>query len=722
MIGKTFAHYEITEQIGAGGMGEVYRARDTKLDRDVAVKVLPEIVAQDAERLTRFRREAKLLASFNHAHIATLHGLEESNGRQFLVMELVEGEDLSQRIKRGPIPVKETLKIAGEVAGALQEAHERGIIHRDLKPANIKVTSDGNVKVLDFGLAKALETDADDPGISQSPTLAASMGTMGGVILGTAAYMSPEQARGKTLDRRTDIWALGCVIYEMLTGQSAFPGETVSDTIAKILEREPDWNALPPDTPPSIQVLIRRCLQKEQKKRLQDVGDLRIQIEEARSGAADSWTGPVAVAPPPTGRGAHLAWMTATAVAAVAAIGFAVAFFATRTKETATVRSVITPAANTTVLSAGDNAGPAVISPDGRMLAYVAGGELGQRRVWIRHLDDLLPRAVTGTENATFPFWSPDSRSIAFFADSKLKRVDLAGGLPISLCDATNGRGGSWGADGTIVFSPDFRTPLQRVPASGGTPTDVTKIDTDKHTTHRWPYFMPDGKHFVYIAANHDISLSENNAIYFATLGNDDAKLIQRSSTRAVYASGYLLFLRDATLMAAPFAPGTGELGADPVPLPDKVAFDPTTWIAAISASDNGTLAYHAGGIASSKNRLAWFDRSGKELDVLDETEFYYSISISPGEDRVAVAGGINSMDIWTIDFTRRLRTRLTFDPTPDARPIWSPNQRYVAATRLRVNTVAEPSYIYRVNSTGGNEQKLLQVENDNVWVTDWSS
>jgi len=729
---QNLAHYQTLGKIGAGGMGEVFRARDTRLGREVALKLLPEVFANDPERLGRFRREAKLLASLNHAHIATLHGFEEAGGRHFLVMELVEGEDLAQRLSRGALPTKEALKIIRDVADALQAAHAQGIVHRDLKPANIKVTPEGKVKVLDFGLAKAYESDPSKPDLTQSPTIATALGTAGGVILGTAAYMSPEQARGKAVDKLTDVWALGCVLYELVTGNIAFPGETVSDTIAKILEREPDWSAIPAETPPGIQRLLHRCLEKDKSMRLQDVGEVRIEADAALSGTSQSWTGPIPIAETRGARrpGGALGWFVAV-VASAAAVLLAVLYFGADRESPQVIRSTIPQPEGSRFVSVGDYAGPVVVSSDGRRVAFVANDANLNRMLWVRELDALEARALPGTEGATFPFWSPNSRSLGFFTESRLMRVEISGGLPITLCDAPNGRGGTWGPKGVIVFSPDFQTGISRVPDTGGTPAVITTLDSTLHSSHRWPEFMPDGDHFIYIAVHHDVSKSAGYGLYFTDIdeGGGEGKRVMSAGTSAVFASGHLLYVRENTLMAVPFDPVKGEMRGTPVTLIDKVQNDPTTWRSAISASADGVLAYHQGssgvGVGT---RLVIVDRKGKELSAIEDAGVYYHFKVSHDGNTVACTGGGESrttpgagLDIFLFDIARGVRTRLSFSGGADVTPVWSPDGKRVAYATIFPGANVDPNLITIAQADGGGEELVLQSPSDDVWLSDWS-
>jgi eukaryotic-like serine/threonine-protein kinase len=465
-------------------MGDVYQATDTKLGRSVAIKFLPETFSHDTERVARFQREACVLASLNHSNIAAIHGLEEIDSRHFLVMELVSGETLADRVKRGAVPIEEALPIAKQIAEALEEAHDKGIIHRDLKPANIKLTPDSKVKVLDFGLAKAYERDEASPSVSNSPTISMAA-TNAGLILGTAAYMSPEQARGRALDKRTDIWALGCVLYEMLTGTPAFGGDDVAEILASVVKSEPDWNALAADTPAPIRKLLRRCLEKDRKRRLHDAADARIEIEEAQSGLTED----IHPTPATAKRRERLAWTTAIVGVLTGAVSLALLLSNRAMPERQVVQ-----------FSFGENAVLAnfdlAVSPNGKFVAYSALNN-SKQMIWVRPLDSLEAKPIPGTEDGIQPFWSPDSRSIGFFAQGKLKRVDLGSSRAQALADASLTFGGSWNYDGVILFKQATGSGLQRISASGGAFSTVRPLQT-KEVRIEWPSFLPDGRHFLF--------------------------------------------------------------------------------------------------------------------------------------------------------------------------------------------------------------------------------
>jgi Tol biopolymer transport system component len=698
--GTRLGVYEIIAPIGEGGMGQVFRARDTKLDRDVAIKVLPEAFAHDADRLARFTREAKTLASLNHPNIAGIYGLEESGGVSALVMELVEGDDLSQRIAKGAIPIDEALPIAKQIVEALEAAHEQGIIHRDLKPANIKLRADGTVKVLDFGLAKAMEPIGSASNVSQSPTVISPAMTHAGIILGTAAYMSPEQARGKPLDKRTDVWAFGCVLFETLTGRRTFAGDSVSDVLASVLAREPDFAAVPAATPPSVRRLLRRCLQKDATERLRDIGDARLEIADAMS-AVDR-DGAV-VPPPPTDRRNRERFVWAAVLAALT-LGLAASLLpgAHSSSGPAEMRlEIVTP----------PTASPesVAISPDGRTLAYVATLE-GQSRLWLRSLESGLSRAVLGTDGAEFPFWSPDSQSIAFFADAKLRRVAVDGGSVQTLGNAP-GEGGAWNQDNVILYA-SLGTPINRIRATGGQPVPLPGLA--QQGSDFAPHFLPDGRRFLYFVRGNP----EVRGVYVGQLDATlEARRLLDSDTGAVFASsGHLLFVQQGRLVAQTFNPDRLELVGKPFPVAEGVSGD-RAYPATVSRT--GSIAYR-GGSAGTHRQFVWFDRSGREISKVGDavTTTLSQPSLSGDGHRVAFYRGVSgNPDVWLLDLRRGGFSRFTSDPADDVSPVWSPDGSRIIFSSNRRGT----HELYQKPVDGDRSEEVLLSTGQFVNATDWS-
>ena len=668
--------YPIERELGRGGMGIVYLGRDTKLGRAVAIKVLPDVFAGDPERLARFEREAKLLASLHHPNIAGIYGIEETDGRRFLALEYVEGPTLTEALARGPLPLDECLDVGRQIAAALEAAHEAGVIHRDLKPGNVKLTPAGEVKVLDFGLAKGAGTADSSPDLSQSPTIAyATTGV--GVILGTAAYMSPEQARGKTVDRRTDIWSFGCVLNEMLTGRRLFSGETVSDTIARILEREPDWSAIPAAVPEKVRDLLRRCLEKDARKRLRDIGDARLELEEQVS--ARTSKSRIVAAEVEAMKSAARARPPVTAYA-VAAVALAVAALA--------VLRPFLPAGPKPVVrlsvsepegaSLNGDAVDCALSPEGRAVVFVASDSAGTVQLWLRPLETLSGQPIPGTDNASRPFWSPDSRWIGFFADGKLKKARPNGSVEV-VCDAPNGRGGTWSPKGTIVFTPSGEGPIFAVSASGGEPRRVTTLDSTRHDiTHRFPYFLPDGKHFLYVVLPGG---TRGFQVMAGSTDGGEARPITTADSAPIYAKpGYLVYLRDRNLVAQRFDAASLQVKGDPVALPDTPASSQNTGYRAATGSASGALAYMNGTITNS--RLVWYDRAGRTVGTVPVPAAQYQLpALSPDERTVSVDRytSPNESDIWLVDLARGVSTRFTYGPRLNTSSLWSPDGSRIA-------------------------------------------
>jgi eukaryotic-like serine/threonine-protein kinase len=714
--GVRLGAYEIVTLLGAGGMGEVYRARDTRLGRDVALKILPVAFAADAERLARFQREAHTLAALNHPNIAHLHGFEESNEGGALVMELVEGEDLSQRIARGAIPIDEALPIARQMAEALEAAHEQGVVHRDLKPANIKVRPDGTVKVLDFGLARALEPPTALPNMSQSPTITTPAMTQTGMILGTAAYMSPEQARGSTVDRRADVWAFGVVLWEMLTGTRLFEGATVSDTLASVLKTEPDWKALPQTTPSSIRRLLRRCLEKDRKRRLDSAAAARLEIDEALIAPS-----PTEAQPKSVPRSARIAWIVAAA-ASLAALALPAARYLAEVPAARDALSfLIYPPENTQFAGPeGGGVGDAAqlaVSPDGKQIVFVAQSESGYQ-LWLRPMGAVTAHAIPSTQDGTYPFWSPDSRSVGFFARGKLKRVQISGGPPVELCDAIAGRGGSWNADNVIVFAPDAaRQGISRVSADGGTPAPVSILDTEYgESSHRWPHFLPDGRHFLYTAVVGTCCPAEKPArVKIGAIDGSEPAVLFDVESSVAFASGHLLFNRLGTVVAQPFDPIARRLSGDGIRLAENVSSEGSRY-ASFSASKTGVLVYAP--LDRPPTQLTWLDREGKTLGTVGELSRYRSPALSRDDREVAVEVVDASLrsDLWVLNAGGK-RTQLTFDPGGSRSPVWARDGLSISFSATRQGGA---QLRRRLVSGAGDEERLVYGQGG-VVPTDWS-
>ncbi len=709
--GTRLGPYEILSAIGTGGMGEVYRARDTRLKRDVALKILPDSFATDPDRLARFQREAEVLASLNHPHIAAIYGLEESHGTRALVMELVEGETLADRIARGPIPLDEALPIAKQIAEALEAAHEQGIIHRDLKPANIKVRPDGTVKVLDFGLAKLTERSAASSiDASMSPTITSpAMMTGIGVLLGTAAYMAPEQAKGRPADKRSDIWAFGCVLYEMITGQRAFDGDDVSSVLAAVIRGEPAWDIVPR----RVRRLVEKCLEKDPRRRLRDIGDAWELLDDAAP--SETRTSPSRVSV-----GASI--VAALSLLALASVLIVHLRQATPTSSEALRFEIAAP--DKTVIQ------KFAVSPDGRKIAFYAVGDDGVGALWVRSFDSLESKRIAETAPSPSITWSPDSRFIAFptgEALNKLVKVEPSGGPPQAICDIRGIiTGGSWNAAGVIVFGT-YGGGVWRVAANGGVPSPVTALDASRQEHgHSTPVLLPDGKHFLYLRES---SVSDNTGIYLGAL---DAAPAQQSLTRIVattfspvYAPstdpniGYVLFLRDNALHAQAFDLTTLQMTADPVRLADHVGsiFE----FGYVGVSSTGVLAYRNGNAAGGDAlQLTWFDRQGRNLGAGVSPGYYTSQRLSPDASQVAVTRldvATGNADIWLHEFARNTVTRLTSDQAPDADPVWSPDGARVAYASSRVGGTG----LYEKAANGAGGEEVLLAPQGIRSLDDWS-
>jgi len=756
MIGSQLAHYRITAALGAGGMGEVWRAEDEKLGREVALKVLPADVAEDPDRLARFEREAKVLASLNHPNIAHLYGLEavESDERtvgegftpsreaaesgagagagggatpspqapktpgpqdlktpepvMFLVMELVEGEDLSERISRGPIPIDEAIPIALQISEALEAAHEAGIVHRDLKPANIKLRPDGTVKVLDFGLAKAWESDGADSSLSLSPTMT-QHATAAGVILGTAAYMSPEQAAGVAADRRADIWAFGVVLWEMLTGHNLFDGETVSHVLAAVLKDDVDLDELPAATPPRLRELISRCLRRKPKQRLQAIGDARIVLEEDLSNpgffaaSQDNAGGSAA-------RSSSWRWALVLGIAAIVATVVGVAIVSRQPSQRLTQSSLLAPEDSRIRAEQG-----LALSPDGTMLALMAEKD-GTTQIWIRAMDTLWARPLEGTENARLPFWSPDGRRLGFFADGMLKRISVAGGGVRNLADAIEPRGGTWGPDDRIVFSPDYRDGLWSVSATGGEATPLSQLDLQRgEKSHRWPIFLPGGRHVLFLAQTDEggSSSDQSSIEAYAIADGSRTRILDVNSSTAYSPRGGLLFWRDGSLYAQSFDPNRLVVEGDPALVVEDVGYTQNER-AVFTISEDGALVYHKGSGVKQPATLEWYDRDGEMQSEAAPVGIYRETSLAPDGRSLAYTEGLT---VWVRDLDRGTATRVTDDDEDHLFPVWSPDGKWLAFT---TNRTAGSEVRKKLASGLGNEE-LVFTQDRVGYVKAWS-
>jgi eukaryotic-like serine/threonine-protein kinase len=678
-------------------MGEVYRARDAKLNRDVAIKVLLPAVANDPDRLARFSREAQLLASLNHSNIAHVHGLEESGGVTALVLELVEGEDLAQRIARGPISLDEALPIARQIAEALEAAHDHGIIHRDLKPANIKIRADGTVKVLDFVLAKALapagaSATAD---AMNSPTLSIHA-TEAGIILGTAAYMSPEQARGKAVDKRSDIWSLGCVLFEMLTGKRIFVGDNATDTIVALVTTDPPWHALPGSVPPGIHRLLRRSLEKDPRRRLDSAAAVRIEIDDALN--PSNVTNPSNA----TRRSNLLPW----AVAAALGIGLAVSVAYLLRGVPATTAAAQPPihlllSEQVPAWTAGSERSFA-ISPDGRRIVYVA-TTAAAPQLYLRDMRSVEATPIAGTENAQSPFFSPDGQRIGFFADGRILVLALGGGSPLVLANAANARGATWAPDDTIIYSPATDAGLWQVPAAGGTPRLLTQPDSTKgERSYRWPELLPGGDAVMFTVAMSDILSFDDARIFVRSLRTGDQHEVLRGGSFATYAaSGELLYARAGTLLAVPFDISQQKVNGVPRPVLNGIVTYPLSGAAQYTLSSNGTLLYVAGKSESRMAGLSWVDRSGKTSPLAVPQAAYQSLSVSPDGSRAAIDIDGANANIWILDLDRSAMTRLTLEWSNNS-PTWTPDAARVAFTSARAGM--RSLFWQSVDNQGGQE------------------
>ncbi len=709
--GQTIGHYTISAQIGSGGMGEVYRARDHRLNRDVALKTLPPAFALDPDRVARLTREARVLASLNHPHIAAIYGFEELNGVPALVLELVDGPTLADRLVKAPIPLHATLLIARQIAEALEAAHEQGIVHRDLKPANIKVREDGTVKVLDFGLAKALESPSGTESVGTASSAAATPVMSGlGVILGTAAYMSPEQAQGRPTDKRSDIWAFGCVLYEMLTGACAFDGDNISATLLSVIANDPDWTALQAVAPAPIRALLRRCLEKDRKRRLADIADARLDIEEALAAPSRD--------PNPANSAVRVAirslpWILAAATIAVAGLMFLLRSPGRVMPSSTSLRLSAELGVDASLVI--DQGTATALSPDGAVLAFVAKKNRGgNAQLYVRRLDQLQATPLPGTDGARTPFFSPDGRWIAFFAAGKLKKISVAGADAVTVYEGpTNGLGGgAWADDGTITFSPNVSAGssfLWRVSSAGGKPEPLTTL-VEGETLHRWPQMLPGGKAVLY-TSQAGVFTSRNLVVQ--SLPNGPRKVLLRSGYffGRYVSSGHLVYIHDGTLFASVFDLDRLELVGEPVPVLEGISVNAAGG-AQFSVASNGTLVYLAGKALSDEVPVSWMDQAGRTPPLRRTPANWSNPFFAPDGRRVAmdVFDGTN-MDVGVFDVARDTFSRLTFDPSDDRVPVWTSDANRIVFSSTRDARPAFNLYWQRADGTGA-AQRLTDSKN----------
>ncbi len=713
-IGRSIAHYRITAKLGEGGMGEVWRARDTKLERDVAVKVLPQAFLEDPERLSRFEREAKLLAQLHHPNIASIFGIEEEGGVRALAMELVEGPTLADRLEPGALPVEEALAIARQLAEALEEAHDKGIIHRDLKPQNIKASTEGKVKVLDFGLAKAMDPMASASGgsseLAKSPTLTLGA-TVHGVILGTAAYMAPEQARGLPVDKRADIWAFGVVLYEMLSGRRLFEGELVSDVLAGVLRQEVDWKALPDSTPPAIRRLLRRCLERQPKNRLHDIADARIVIAEVLAGRSEEATAPPSAAGAAPGRPSPMPLLASGAVALVLGLAIGALLLRPEAHPEAEMRFPL-------ALPAGwhfaESDTPTVaISADGTRRVLAASSDKGERVIFYGELGQVDWRRLPGTEGAEAPFFSPDGKWVGFFAGNEMRRIAVEGGPSLAIAKSgAQTRGAVWLPDGTIVFSPDAAEPLLRVADGGGEVKPLTTLESARNErTHRWPDLLPDGKTVLFTCDTSDTTeFYDDASIEAVSVATGARKVVLRGSSQARYLDpGVLVYARGGTLFAVRFDPVELETRGDSVPVQQSVATIVASGAAQFAVSRTGTLFWIPGMASTFGSMPVWIDRKGQRAPILSDEKEYVQLALSPDGRRLALGtGDAQNNDIWIADLERGARSRLTFQKGV-ADPTWTPDGKRVAYDAVtEIGTGRQASGIFWKAADGSGDAETL--------------
>ena len=709
--GTKLGRYEIRSQVGAGGMGEVYRARDEKLNRDVAVKVLPAALSENSDRLHRFEQEAQAAGALNHPNILAVYDVGTHEGAPYVVSELLEGETLRELLDHGPLSTRKAIEYATHIARGLAAAHEKGIVHRDLKPENLFITKDDRVKILDFGLAKLTLPAGDE--VAQTDIATRKVHTDPGAVMGTAGYMSPEQVRGRAVDYRSDIFSFGAVLYEMLSGRRAFRGDSAIETLNAILKEEPaELTASNSNIAPAIERVVWHCLEKSPERRFQSASDVAFALESLSGMTShpsqQTFGALVPLSPARIWTRERLIWLVACVVLLVATSVLAFAYFSRSKTSTHAVRLALANPDRATLPER------VTVSPDGLRVVFIATNADGKRLLWVRPLESLTAQPLTGTDGAISPFWSPDSRFIGYFANGKLFKIDAAGGRPQALCDVGENRGGAWNRDGVILFAG--LEGLYRVSAQGGAPTLATKIDP-KEEAHRWPYFLPDGRHFVFLA---DAETTENHHIRLGSLDSQESQILFGAVSRIAYVPpGYLLYVSQGALVATPFDARALKVTGDPATIAEHIAEVGDNHEFDFSASDDGVLAYQSG---SPNSQLTWFDRAGKKLNSVGEPANYATFSLSPDERRAAVslldADG-RVADLWILDLMRGSISRLTFDPSSEGWGVWSPDGNNIVYNSNRLGDGHVHLYEKAASGTG-DDQLLLQSASDK-YPTSWS-
>src|SRR5947209_8237540 len=724
-VGTKLGPYEVITPLGVGGMGEVFRARDTRLDRTVAIKVLNSALVATPDLKARFEREARAISSLSHPHICALFDVGAQDGVEYLVLEYLQGETIAERLQKGPLSLEQVVTIGCEVADALDKAHREGIVHRDIKPGNIMLTKTG-AKLMDFGLAKPAAQSAA-AGMASAPLLSAAMTmtsaspqhsplTQHGSLVGTVQYMSPEQIQGSEADARSDIFALGAVLYEMATGKRAFEGKSQLSVATAILEKDPEpMQSVRPSVPEQLDHIVASCLEKDPEKRLASAHDLKLEL---------GWvvTKPRAETRSANGRRSMAmgVGLASLALLLLLALGWVWMHRGDGAGNSVLIRAVIPMPDKLTLDATGDTAGPAVISPNGESIAFVAHTGTGPRELYVQRLSWTEPQRLEGTDDAAFPFWSPDSRSVAFFAHSKLNKISATGGPVIAIADGPSARGGAWGSKDILLFEPDFQSALLQVSASGGPVKPATIMDSTKDTTHRWPSFLPDGDHFLFLAANHNGGNLTTSGLYWASLSSTESHMIMHSDSGAEYADGYLFYHSQRALIAQPFDASSGKLTGEPTVIVDKVAHDGGTWHTVFSVSGNGELVFQ-GGATGEGSELVWVDRSGKEVGRPAERGTYVSMRISPDGKQMAIAQGDPKSDIWLLNGTRGETrgetrggaTRLTFDAGPADAPSWSPDGKLVFYNVWPAGLSSSANIYVRHADGSGASKLVLQAANE---------